>query len=249
MQNNEKPVFAADLLKPIETKRASELIFEQIQELITSGQMKPGERLPSERDMMEMLGKSRPTIREALRMLENAGLVRIVAGSGGAVVQTLTTSSVVQPLTNMLALNQITKEELLEYRRLNDVTFAGWAAERRTEADLKAMEENLESLSTSLDDIDAFIVCDIAFHELITTAGKNCFAQIVTGVISSSIKRILYTYFTGVQAEEGRLKREKALKAHSKIYRAILKGNAEDARSATIEHMRGLETDINVNKF
>ncbi len=241
---NEKPVPASEFLKPIETQRASEAIFEQIRGLIIDGKIRPGDRLPSERDMMKTFGRSRPTIREALRMLENAGLIRITPGSGGAVVQTLTTASIEQPLADMLALNRITKNELLEYRRLNDVTFAGWAAERRTEEDLKAIEANLETMSRSLDNLEKFIESDIEFHRLIAAAGKNSFAQIVTGVISASVMNLLYTSFADVEERQGTLHRSNVLRVHRKIYEAILKGDAEGAREATREHMLGFETDF-----
>ncbi len=241
---NEKSVPAADLLQPIETQRASEVIFEQIRSLIVDGKLKPGERLPSERDMMKTLGRSRPTIREALRMLENIGLIHITPGSGGAVVQTLTTASVEQPLSNMLALNQITKKELLEYRRLNDVNFAGWAAERRTEEDIKAIEANLERMSGSLDNLERFIESDIEFHRLIAAAGKNSFAQIVTGVISASVMNLLYTSFADVEERQGAMQRRNVLRVHRKIFDAIRSGDAKAAKEATQEHMLGFETDF-----
>lgn len=244
MPKSEKSVPAAGLLKPIETQRASEAIFEQIKNLIISGRLKPGERLPSERDMMDMLGRSRPPIREALRMLENAGLVRTIPGSGGAVVQTLSTTSVEQPLANMLALNQISKEELLEYRRLNDVTFAGWAAERRSEADLQDIKANIEKMATVLDDLEGFIPCDIEFHKLIAAAGKNTFAKIVTAVISASVMNMLNTSFADVEEKQGRWQRENVLRVHRKIYEAIKNGDSEAAREATREHMLGFETDF-----
>ena len=71
-------------------KRASDDIYEQLRALITSGALKPGDRLPSERAMMAELQRSRPTIREALRMLEQGGYVASTHGASGAVVQELT---------------------------------------------------------------------------------------------------------------------------------------------------------------
>lgn len=117
--------------QPIGGGRASEAIYDQLRELITSGVLKPGDRLPSERAMMEQLHRSRPTIREALRMLEQGGYVASTHGASGAVVQELTIDGVEQPLSAMLQLNQISLEELGEYRAVNDGTIAGWAARRR----------------------------------------------------------------------------------------------------------------------
>lgn len=119
--------------QPIGGGRASEAIYDQLRELITSGVLKPGDRLPSERAMMEQLHRSRPTIREALRMLEQGGYVASTHGASGAVVQELTIDGVEQPLSAMLQLNQISLEELGEYRAVNDGTIAGWAARRRTD--------------------------------------------------------------------------------------------------------------------
>ena len=98
--------------QPIGGGRASEAIYDQLRELITSGVLKPGDRLPSERAMMEQLHRSRPTIREALRMLEQGGYVASTHGASGAVVQELTIDGVEQPLSAMLQLNQISLEEL-----------------------------------------------------------------------------------------------------------------------------------------
>ena len=115
MSTNQLDREAGALLRPVETQRASEAIYEQIKGLIISGQFKPGDRLPSERNMMEMLQRSRPTIREALRLLERAGFIRIVPGTNGAIVQELGTDGVEQSLELVLQTSKVTLEELVEY--------------------------------------------------------------------------------------------------------------------------------------
>ena len=70
--------------QPVKTRRASEEIYLQLREFILSGQLKPGDRLPSERAMMTQLNRSRPTIREALRMLEQGGYIASTHGAPGA---------------------------------------------------------------------------------------------------------------------------------------------------------------------
>ena len=111
-------------LRPVQTQRASEAIYEQIKDLIISGQFKPGDRLPSERALIEMLQRSRPTIREALRMLEREGFIRTVPGTNGAIVQELSTDGVTQSLEVMLQTSRVTLDELSEYRAHNDVAVA-----------------------------------------------------------------------------------------------------------------------------
>ena len=138
--------------QPIKAKRASEDIYAQLRDLITSGALKPGDRLPSERAMMEQLQRSRPTIREALRMLEQGGYVASTHGASGAVVQELTIDGVEEPLAAMLQVNQISLEELGEYRESNDGTIAAWAAQRRTEDDLSALRDCLIQAEEALAD-------------------------------------------------------------------------------------------------
>ena len=82
-------------------KRASDDIYEQLRALITSGALKPGDRLPSERAMMAELQRSRPTIREALKRLEQGGYVTSTQGASGAVVQELSLHAAEEPLKDM----------------------------------------------------------------------------------------------------------------------------------------------------
>ena len=119
--------------QPVKTRRASEEIYLQLREFILSGQLKPGDRLPSERAMMAQLNRSRPTIREALRMLEQGGYIASTHGAG-AVVQEPSLHGVEEPLAEMIQLNQISLQELGEYRLNNDSTIAMWAAQRRSAA-------------------------------------------------------------------------------------------------------------------
>ena len=106
-------------------KRASDDIYEQLRALITSGALKPGDRLPSERAMMAELQRSRPTIREALKRLEQGGYVTSTQGASGAVVQELSLHAAEEPLKDMIQLSQVSLSELNEYRQSNDSTIAG----------------------------------------------------------------------------------------------------------------------------
>ena len=92
--------------QPVKTRRASEEIYLQLREFILSGQLKPGDRLPSERAMMAQLNRSRPTIREALRMLEQGGYIASTHGAPGAVVQEPSLHGVEEPLAEMVEMLQ-----------------------------------------------------------------------------------------------------------------------------------------------
>ena len=129
------------LFQPATTKRASEVIYDQIYQKIASGALRPGDSLPSERELAEQFHRSRPSVREALRMLQQDGFLKISVGSaGGAVVQSISLNTVEKPLKKLLAVGAIKLDDLVEYRNINDHTCARLAALRRTEEDIRAIQ-------------------------------------------------------------------------------------------------------------
>ena len=155
MSNERSDNAFAALMQPVKTQSASEAIYEQIKDLILQGKLKPGDRLPTERALIQLLSRSRPTIREALRMLGRDGFIRTVpGGSGGAIVQMPTTNMVTQNLDAMLQIGNVTKAELGEFRLHNDAMVAGWAAQRRSSADLEALEAILNETDRAIQDMD-----------------------------------------------------------------------------------------------
>lgn len=232
--------------KPIGEGRASEAIYTQIRELITSGVLKPGDRLPSERAMMEQLHRSRPTIREALRMLAQGGYIVSIHGASGAVVQELTIDGVEEPLTAMLQVNQISLEELSEYREINDGTIAAWAALRRTEEDLAALRDCLIRAEEAMAEGARFVEMDVGFHSLLARATGNRVAMIVTEVLGNVEKRTLLDKMS-TQSDGERLALEKRILAsHGVILEAIARQDAEAARQAMRQHTRAAGTDLKV---
>jgi DNA-binding FadR family transcriptional regulator len=122
--------------------RISETIVEQIRQLMHQGQLRPGDRLPAERDLCERFGVSRVTVREALRMLESSALVEIRVGArGGAFVTVPTTEHVGDGLTDMLTLSALTAADVTEVRLLLEVGIIPLVIERATEEDLTALEQ------------------------------------------------------------------------------------------------------------
>jgi len=134
---------AFDQVKTGENKRVSEQIYENIRDMIIEGKLKPGDTLPPEAELVEIYHRSRPVIRESLRMLESAGLVKITAGNKGAQVTLPNMNHALDTLAVLFALGEITIENLNEYRLANDVMIAGLAAERRTEEDVVELADYL----------------------------------------------------------------------------------------------------------
>ena len=95
--------------------RASEVIYDQIYLKIASGDLRPGDTLPSERELAEQFHRSRPSVREALRMLQQDGLLKISLGSaGGAVVQSISLKTVEEPLKKLVEIGAINLDEVVE---------------------------------------------------------------------------------------------------------------------------------------
>ncbi len=231
------------LLKPVPTQRASEVIFEQIRDMILSGELKKGDRLPSERSMMTMLQRSRPTIREALRMLERAELIKTIPGSGGAIVQEPSSQSVEVPLETLLALNNTGNRELWEYRNLNEVAAAGWAAERRSEEDLVAMLGYIEA-SKHVNNMSEFFRLDRDFHEAIASAGKNRIAQLVDKVLHKIVILRLDEGYRKKNAKERKRMIEQVIESHMQLYEAIERQDVFDAQQKMREHIEMFFNDI-----
>src|SRR5580704_9659767 len=139
------PPTGPELFSRVSVGRISEIIVEQIRLLMRQGQLKPGDRLPPERDPCERFGVSRVTVREALRMLESKGLVEIRVGArGGAFVTIPTGEHVGDGLADMLSLSALTAADVTEVRLILEVGIAPLVCARATEEDLEALEEICE---------------------------------------------------------------------------------------------------------
>ena len=166
------------LFGPATTKRASQVIYDQICGKILSGELKPGDRLPSERCLAEQFQRSRPSVREALRMLQQDGLLEITVGSsGGAVVRGVSLKTAEEPLKKIVDCGVINLEELVEYRHINDRGCARLAAVHCTDEDAQKIQEILDHAKASIDDPLSFQKYDIAFHSALAVASHNQLAM------------------------------------------------------------------------
>lgn len=129
------------------TRRAFEDVFHQIREAIVDGRLKPGDRLPPQRELKELFQVSRATVMEALRVLEQADLITIRPGTtGGAFVSHATSGTVADSLLLLFHLNGVSLEELAEFRERVEGGTAFWAASRADDAALAALDERLQTL-------------------------------------------------------------------------------------------------------
>lgn len=230
--------------QPAVTKRASEIIVDQIRERILRQELKPGDRLPSERNMMEMFQRSRPTVREALRMLERSGYIRTIAGSNGAVVLEPDNHNLQKSIQEAIQIRQIDLRELSEYRSINEVATVVWACQRRTEEDLEQLRDCLDRMAGTELNPAAFIALDSEFHSLIAAASKNAVSLLMIRPLSNLIQNFIRAKLATMTPEAQQDMLSRGIEIHEEIYRAIEQRDDHLAREKMQKHLNEFEVDM-----
>lgn len=223
--------------KPVASQRVSEAIFQQIREKILHGEFKPNDRLPSERSLMEIFQRSRPTIREALRMLERSGLIMTIPGSGGAVVKEITSQNLEQSLEGMVLQKSISPLDLYEFRTINETANIEWAVQRRTAEDIEAMREIICQAEKCKNDWSQFFACDVNFHMAIVRAGKNQMSIIIHTVIAQLISDIIARGFLSLSTKAREQNRRDVIFNHKALLQAIIEQDTDKAKAIIISHL------------
>jgi GntR family transcriptional regulator, transcriptional repressor for pyruvate dehydrogenase complex len=168
------PPAEPQLFNRVSVGRISEIIVEQIRLLMRQGQLRPGDRLPPERDLCERFGVSRVTVREALRMLESSGLVEIRVGArGGAFVTAPSSDRVGEGLTDLLTLSVISAADVTEVRLILEVGIVPLVCERASEEDLSELEKICQRSEAALGDGDYTMEMSLEFHTRVAEATHN----------------------------------------------------------------------------
>lgn len=212
---------------PAMTKRAPEVVYDQIYGRIVSGELKAGDRLPPERTLSEQFQRSRHIIREALRMLQQDGLVRIEVGSaGGAIVQGISMQTVKEPLKKFLSCGAVSLNELAEYRSINDQGCAKLAAIHYTEVDAQRMREILKEAKANLDNPERFEQCDAAFHCALAAASHNQLAIIINDAIMSLNAKMMERTAQEYTLEQRLSLNQRVYESHNDLLQAVLSRNS-----------------------
>ncbi|MGQ9629469.1 MAG: FadR/GntR family transcriptional regulator [bacterium] len=227
-----------DLLsEPIRRSTIPEEIIVRIKRMIEEGHLKEGSKLPPEREMAEMLGVSRPSLREALRALSLVGVLELRHGDG-IYVSDFLENMPVESLRFMLLLKRVTLIELFETRKAIETELAGLAAMRASEEDLEAMKEALDAMKENLEDEKRYSHYEIAFHQAIAEASRNSLMLKIMQALNELLKesRRSTALFESIRDD---------FLPHERIFREIKDGNPEGARRAMFEHLditqRGLQ--------
>jgi len=230
-----------NLFKPIRSKKLSEVIFEQIQSRISEGQLKPGDRIPSERNLASMFGVSRPSVREAIMMLEAMELVESRQG-GGTYVRSLAEGSLALPITKMLEKDPKLLHDLLEVRIGVECWSAYLAASRATDEDIESIGSLVNEMRRTVKDgWDPQV--DGHFHDAIAKATHNTMQihvlNTVHNLFIATIELALQQFYNS-RPEYTQI----LLGQHQIIYDKIADGDAEGARKAMIEHLQWVQKKL-----
>jgi DNA-binding FadR family transcriptional regulator len=208
----------------MQVPKASDVLATDLRERILRGEFPEGTALPPERDMVVQTQMSRTTVREALRILQVQGLIRIKTGrSGGAFVQRLGGESVADSVSLLIRGRQIQMADLLETREAIEPVCAQLAAKYRTDADLEALERANETISSD-GPLEDFLKANVEWHVAVAMASHN---ELISGFMSA-LSRAIYTS-TDNQAFVDADVRRVTVRAHKKIMEAI---RAQDAEAA-----------------
>jgi len=222
----------ASVLERHDTGDSASTVVAHVRDLIDRGALKPGDRLPPERDLAHRVGVSRPTVRAGLRTLAALGVVRSRRGSGTYIPDGPPTLGV-DALSFLAALHKFSVDDVFEARRILEVGAAGLAAERATPEQLATLADEVASLFASLPDRQVFLVHDINFHRGIAAASGN-------PIVASFVEMVAALYYerrrTTAERAVDRDVRD-AAEAHRQIYQAIRAHDVERARRAMHDHL------------
>ncbi len=224
----------ANLFKPIRPKKISEEIVEQIKAHISQGQLRPGERVPSERELAAMLGVSRPSVREAIMVLEAMGLVESRQG-GGTYVRSLTEKSLADPLGSLVENNPQLLHDLTEVRIGLESWSAYLAAQHATDEEIATMATHLEEMRRQAPSGGWGADVDYSFHYAITIASHNTIQIHVLDTVHDLFKATIEVALFEFYRKEGFA--NVLLEQHEAIYQAIARRDPEAAREAMIVHL------------
>ncbi len=212
----------------------TEHVVSHVRALIEQGALKPGDRLPAERELAVRIGVSRPSVRAGLQALSAMGVVQARHGAGTFITNgppMLGTG----PLSFLAALHGFTRQEMFEARRVLEVGAIGLAVQNANGEHLAAIAEEMAGMFASLDDPQTFLVHDIKFHRAIARASRN-------PILASLIEMVSAMFYERRRRNVGapRDLRE-AAETHRLIYHALRDRDPIAAQSAMGEHLRRSE--------
>jgi len=233
-----------EIFSPIDHSRTADDVIGQVEMLILEGVVRPGDRLPGERELARQFDVSRPIVRDALKVLEARGLV-VTRPGGGTHVADVIGEVFAPPVMDLIAQNRKAAADYLEYRREVEGIAAELAARRATEHDralLAGIMRRMEAANAG-GNFDEEVAIDVEFHNAVGECAHNivllhtlrsCYRLLADGVFLS--RTLIYRQPSA---------QDVLLSQHRAIYEAIIAANPDTARQAARDHIDYVERAMN----
>ena len=232
---------------PAKAKRAFEAIVERIERAIVSGDLKTGDRLPGERELVAQFDVSRSSVREAMRVLESSGLVAARPGDPrGAVILAPTAAPLRKMMTRLTQASSTTLADLLIYRMTLESAANSLAASRRTAEDLLRLEKAMARMRQALRlGQQEFGQADLDFHDIVARASGNTMIQVSAEAVRQSIEELITSSIRA--SGDDRQLMMRTIAHHGDVFEAIREQDAHRAehlaRSSLFEYYGHLLQD------
>lgn len=228
--------------RPIVVRRLSDQVEQELFSMLQSGDYLPGDRLPSERDLMELFNVGRSSIREALFSLQRKGILQINRGDRPKVIEP-EPQKVIGELSDVVGMVLSKPDGVLHFNQVRsffEASVARYAAENATAEEVERIESALQANKSTVDDFDDFRETDIAFHRTIAEASHN---PIVFGVYDALVEWVI----SKRALPSDLLARNKAsVAAHEQIFESIRSNNSIAAYDAMATHIARAKSEYNL---
>jgi GntR family transcriptional repressor for pyruvate dehydrogenase complex len=232
----------ATFFKPIRPKKLSEEIVNQIKELISRGELNPGQKIPSERELASFLGVSRPSVREAIMVLEAMGFLESRQG-GGTYVRSLADVTMADPLASMVEQRDPRMLHALTEVRIGLETWSAYRAAKRAEdSDIERLRELYAIMVEQAKSGGWDAEIDFQFHLTITAASHNTLQVHILDTIQTLFQATIMVALSEFYSKEGYI--ELLLNHHREIMEAIAARDPERARDKMMEHLTLVEEKL-----
>ncbi|UFS58140.1 FadR/GntR family transcriptional regulator [Subtercola endophyticus] len=227
-------------LSPMKVPKASDVLANELRERILTGEFAEGMGLPAERDLVTQTGMSRTTVREALRILEVQGLIRIKAGrTGGAFVQQPGEEAMARTVNLLIRGRQIRLAALLETREAIEPFCAQLAASARTDDDLAALDAANAAISDDTGGLAKFLQANVDWHVAVARASHN---ELLSGMMTA-LSRAIYTATEDENFVDTEV-RHTTIRSHETITAAIRDKDGEAAVRRMKRHVHSYAQEI-----
>jgi GntR family transcriptional repressor for pyruvate dehydrogenase complex len=227
-----------DSLRPISRLSLSDGIVAQLIDLISRGVLKPGERMPSEKQLCQQFAVGRTSVREALRSLSVMGILESHAGDGTFVSED-NSRYLEKTLQWSLLLDRKVLDDLIETRLTLESETCSLAAQRARPEDLQEMSAAVEGMEP-----DNYLNFDLRFHLAVARASQNSILFQLLSMIRGYLQTWIKETLSAPSAHDSELRAGKSIAEHRKVLSALETGNAEDARRAMREHILSSSADL-----